>query len=74
MAAPAPAPVAAAVNIVVVAAGVRLWTMWFADEHVLTKRFEAGGLPAPAFKTTGSVRSALVTDPDGNPILIDQHV
>ena len=47
------------------AAGVRLWTMWFADEQVLTKRFEASGLPAPAFKTTGSVRSALVTDPDG---------
>lgn len=47
------------------AAGVRLWTMWFADEQVLTKRFEANGLPPPAFKTTGGVRSALVTDPDG---------
>ena len=47
------------------AAGVRLWTMWFADEAALTKRFEANGLPAPAFKTTTGVRSALVTDPDG---------
>src|SRR5687767_11696169 len=47
------------------AAGVRLWTMWFADEQLLTKRFEASGLPAPAFKTISGVRSALVTDPDG---------
>src|SRR5688572_16786840 len=27
------------------AAGVRLWTKWFADEAVLTKRFESHGLP-----------------------------
>ncbi len=47
------------------AAGVRLWTMWFADEDALTKRFTASGLPAPAFKTVDGVRSALVTDPDG---------
>jgi catechol 2,3-dioxygenase-like lactoylglutathione lyase family enzyme len=47
------------------AAGVRLWTMWFADEQALAKRFEASGLPAPAFKTIGGIRSALVTDPDG---------
>ena len=47
------------------AAGVRLWTMWFADEGALTKRFSEGGLPAPAFKTVDGVRSALVTDPDG---------
>ena len=47
------------------AAGVRLWTMWFADEQVLTKRFEAHGLPAPAFKTSDGIRSALVADPDG---------
>ena len=47
------------------AAGVRLWTMWFADEEALTKRFVAAGLPAPSFKTVGNVRSALVTDPDG---------
>ena len=47
------------------AAGVRLWTMWFADEDALTKRFVAHGLPAPAFKAVDGVRSALVTDPDG---------
>lgn len=47
------------------AAGVRLWTMWFADEAALTKRFAAHGLPAPEFKTVDGVRSALVADPDG---------
>jgi len=47
------------------AAGVRLWTMWFADEEALTKRFVAHGLPAPAFKVNDGVRSALVADPDG---------
>ena len=31
------------------AAGVRLWTMWFADEETLTKRFAAHGYPAPVF-------------------------
>jgi len=47
------------------AAGVRLWTMWFADEEVLAKRFAAHGMPAPVFKTVDGVRSALVADPDG---------
>jgi catechol 2,3-dioxygenase-like lactoylglutathione lyase family enzyme len=47
------------------AAGVRLWTMWFADEAALTKRFTDRGLPAPAFKTVEGTRSALVADPDG---------
>ena len=47
------------------AAGVRLWTMWFPDEATLTKRFAEHQLPAPAFKTVENVRSALVTDPDG---------
>jgi predicted enzyme related to lactoylglutathione lyase len=47
------------------AAGVRLWTMWFADEAALTKRFIDHGLTAPAFKVVEGVRSALVTDPDG---------
>ena len=47
------------------AAGVRLWTMWFADEAVLTKRFAEHGFPAPAFKNVGGVRRALVADPDG---------
>ena len=47
------------------AAGVRLWTMWFADEAELVKRFAAHQFPAPAFKDVEGVRSALVTDPDG---------
>jgi hypothetical protein len=47
------------------AAGVRLWTMWFPDEAALTKRFAEHQFPAPAFTTAGGVRSALVTDPDG---------
>jgi hypothetical protein len=47
------------------AAGVRLWTMWFADEATLIKRFAAHGYPAPVFKTIDGTRSALVTDPDG---------
>ena len=36
------------------AAGVRLWTMWFADEEALTKRFAAHGFPAPAFDSDGT--------------------
>ena len=47
------------------AAGVRLWTMWFPDEAVLTKRFADHGFAAPAFKNVDGVRSALVADPDG---------
>jgi len=47
------------------AAGVRLWTMWFADEATLTKRFTDRGFAAPVFKTVGNTRSALVADPDG---------
>ena len=47
------------------AAGVRLWTMWFPDEAALSKRFADHRLPAPAFKDVDGVRSALLTDPDG---------
>lgn len=47
------------------AAGVRLWTMWFPDEAVLTKRFTDRGYAAPAFKTVDGTRRALVADPDG---------
>ena len=47
------------------AAGVRLWTVWFPDEAALSKRFTDRGLAAPAFKTVEGIRSALVTDPDG---------
>jgi predicted enzyme related to lactoylglutathione lyase len=47
------------------AAGVRLWTMWFADEAALVKRFTDHGLAAPSFTVVDGVRSAMVTDPDG---------
>lgn len=47
------------------AVGVRLWTIWFPDEAALAKRFVDHQYPAPAFKTVEGVRSALVTDPDG---------
>ena len=47
------------------AAGVRLWTMWFADEAALTKRFADHGYQAPVFKNVDGARSALLTDPDG---------
>src|SRR4051812_8688718 len=47
------------------AAGVRLWTMKFPDEAALIKRFTDHGLTAPVFKTVEGIRSALITDPDG---------
>jgi hypothetical protein len=47
------------------AAGVRLWTMWFADEAALLKRFADHGHTAPVFKAIDGVRSALLQDPDG---------
>ncbi len=47
------------------AAGVRLWTMWFPDESALTRRFADHGFMAPVFKDVEGMRSALLTDPDG---------
>jgi catechol 2,3-dioxygenase-like lactoylglutathione lyase family enzyme len=47
------------------AVGVRLWTMWFPDEAALTARFTQHGYAPPSFKTLDGVRSALVSDPDG---------
>lgn len=47
------------------ATGMRLWTMWFPDEAALAKRFTDRGYPAPSFVTTAGIRSALVTDPEG---------
>jgi hypothetical protein len=47
------------------AAGMRLWTMWFPDEATLVKRFADHAFAAPAFKTVDGVRTALMTDPDG---------
>jgi hypothetical protein len=39
--------------------------MWFADEAALVKRFTDHGLAAPSFTVVDGVRSAMVTDPDG---------
>jgi hypothetical protein len=39
--------------------------MWFPDEAALVKRFSELQFPAPVFKAVEGVRSALVTDPDG---------
>ena len=47
------------------ATGMRLWTMWFPDEAALSRRFVEAGYQSPAFSTVAGVRSALVTDPDG---------
>lgn len=52
------------------ATGLRLWTFFFADEAALIARFEANGVPAPLFEAVPgtSRRSALVLDPDGQPV------
>jgi catechol 2,3-dioxygenase-like lactoylglutathione lyase family enzyme len=47
------------------ATGIRLYTLRFPDEAALVARFATAGLPAPAFKTVGGVRSAFVRDPGG---------
>jgi catechol 2,3-dioxygenase-like lactoylglutathione lyase family enzyme len=47
------------------AAGMRLWTFRVADEAALAARFVQHGYPAPAFKSAGGIRTALVADPDG---------
>jgi catechol 2,3-dioxygenase-like lactoylglutathione lyase family enzyme len=52
------------------ATGVRLLTFFFPDEAALTARFVAHGLAAPEFAGRGEPgrRSALVADPDGQPV------
>jgi catechol 2,3-dioxygenase-like lactoylglutathione lyase family enzyme len=52
------------------ATGLRLLTFFFPDEAALTASFVQHGLPAPAFATLGAERrrSALVMDPDGQPV------
>jgi catechol 2,3-dioxygenase-like lactoylglutathione lyase family enzyme len=60
------APNAAAAGDV---AGVRLLTLFFADEAALTKRFVDRGLALPRFQATahrGATRAALVQDPAGH--------
>jgi catechol 2,3-dioxygenase-like lactoylglutathione lyase family enzyme len=52
------------------ATGLRLLTFYFDDERALSERFAAHGLPAPKFESLGpkAPRSALVDDPDGQPV------
>jgi catechol 2,3-dioxygenase-like lactoylglutathione lyase family enzyme len=52
------------------ATGLRLLTFFFADEPALVQRFEQNGQPAPEFTMLAgdSRRSALVADPDGQPV------
>lgn len=46
--------------------GLRVFTFFFPDEATLTARFEAHGLPAPAFRKASSASSiAMVRDPSG---------
>jgi catechol 2,3-dioxygenase-like lactoylglutathione lyase family enzyme len=55
---------------VTAATGLRLLTFHFADEAALMQRFEQHGFAAPQFaKLPGDTRrTALVTDPDGQPV------
>jgi catechol 2,3-dioxygenase-like lactoylglutathione lyase family enzyme len=52
------------------ATGVRLVTLFFADEAALSERFRAHGLAAPAFRSVADSKRkvALVNDPDGQPV------
>lgn len=55
---------------VAAATGLRLLTFVFADEAALMRRFEQHALPAPEFTQLAGDgrRTALVTDPDGQPV------
>jgi len=55
---------------VAAATGLRLLTFFFADEALLKRRFEQQGLPAPEFTQLAGEghRTALVLDPDGQPV------
>lgn len=48
----------------------------FADVRDIQKQLKAAGVPlmAQADETTSGPASLVVMDPDGNPILLDQHV
>ena len=48
----------------------------FTDVREIQKRLKAGGIvpTSEADETTSGPASCVVVDPDGNPILIDQHV
>lgn len=55
------------------ATGLRLLTFYFADEAALAASFVQHGLPAPEFKDWRGERrrTALVTDPDGQPVELE---
>ena len=55
------------------ATGLRLLTFYFTDEAALKAGFVQHGLPAPEFKDLRSERrrTALVTDPDGQPVELE---
>ena len=48
----------------------------FTDVREIQKRLRAGGIPivAEADETTSGPARCMFIDPDGNPILLDQHV
>jgi hypothetical protein len=48
----------------------------FADVRDIQRHLKAAGIPlmSEADETTTGPASLMLTDPDGNPILIDQHV
>jgi catechol 2,3-dioxygenase-like lactoylglutathione lyase family enzyme len=52
------------------ATGLRLISFFFADEAALSRRFVEHHLPAPDFAAlgVGGARTALVADPDGQPV------
>lgn len=56
------------------ATGLRLWTFFFGDEEVLSKRFADAGLPVPVFEdicvhpAMNCEKSALVKDPSGQEV------
>ena len=47
------------------ATGIRLYTLAFPDEAAVAARFKAAGYPAPAFRTVGGRREAMLKDPGG---------
>lgn len=50
-------------------------TATFTDVRQLQKRLKEAGIPlvTEADETTSGPASCMLTDPDGNPVLIDQH-
>ena len=51
-------------------------TRWFVQSRTIQQRLKAGGLAlaAEADESTTGPASLMLIDPDGNPVLVDQHV